>query len=425
MFGVSSVSIPRSRNLNKNRPIKILRVIARLNVGGPALHCLLLSKTLSRSRFESVLVTGATEPGEASYEELFEASSEGFRHFRLPRLRRKVSLVGDFKTLWELIKIMRREKPDIVHTHTAKAGVLGRLAAHFTRVPIVVHTFHGHVLSGYFSKWIAYLVCRVEKSLAKRTSAIVTLSSNLKVELSEKFKIAPASRFHVIPLGRDLGPFFDCSRFRGQLRRELGISNPSAGLIGTVGRLVSIKDHVTLIDACDKLRAFASWHLVIVGDGDLREMLEKEVIKRGLKDRVHFLGWRNDLPLIYADFDVFALSSRNEGTPLSIIEAFAARCPVVATRVGGVPDLFHNLGRGLETKDCELVELCDEGVLVPPGNSIFLKEGLERILGDEAMRMRMGAAAQQSSKSFTEAALTSKVSQLYEDLLASRPHVYG
>jgi glycosyltransferase involved in cell wall biosynthesis len=387
----------------QDQPIRVMRIIARLNVGGPALHCLALSSGLNRYGFTTTLVTGSPESDEADYEKIHGTSTEGFRMVRLSRMRRVPGL-SDALTLFDLVRIMRRERPMIVHTHTAKAGALGRTAACLAGVPVVVHTFHGHVLSGYFSPWKNFLVRWIERSLAWRTTAIVTLSPSLRDELSQKFHVAPASKFSIIPLGRDLSEFIRASDFKGKLRRELGLTSPGILLVGTIGRLVPIKDQSTM------LRAFAAMkgsnasraHLVIAGDGELRASLEEEAAALGIAERVHFLGWRSDLPAIYADLDLFALSSRNEGTPLSIIEAFAAGVPVVSTRVGGVADLFS--GGGV-------------GNLVPPQDPAALTRAMEELLENPDIRRKCSEAARVAGSKFTLENLFEGIAELYKSLL--------
>jgi len=391
------------------RKTRVMRLIARLNVGGPALHCLLLSQKLSEHGFETTLVTGSPEPGEACYETLFGVETIGFRMVRLPKLRRTLTGLGDLRTFLTLVRLMRQERPDIVHTHTAKAGVLGRLAAFVAGVPVVVHTFHGHVLSGYFGKTMSLLVRWVEKALAWRTTAIVTLSPALKEELSGRFKIAPPSRFEIIPLGRNLSSFFSAER--GALRRELGIAE-NVQLMGIIGRLVPIKDHATLFRACAQLNLAKPWCLLVVGEGELGESLRRLSKELGLADKVRFLGWRSDLAQIYADLDCMVLSSLNEGTPLSIVESFASGCPVIATAVGGVADMFHPSARPAIGD----VRWCAEGAVVPSQNSSALVAAFTEFFSDAELRLSCRKAARLAAEGYSDDILVNRVAALYRKL---------
>ena len=393
-------------------PVKVMRVIARLNVGGPALHCLLLSKKLEQYGFSTVLVAGQMAEGEESYEKLFEHRPDigDVEVTRLRRLTRLPSIMGDLQSLLELVSLMRRERPAVVHTHTAKAGVLGRIAAFLTGVPVVIHTFHGHVLHGYFSKFISTLITYLERSLALGSSAIVTLSPALKKELSGRFKIARPGRFHIIPLGRDLEPFYECKRHHGELRNELGLTEDTP-LVGCVGRLVPIKDHRTLLEAFRVMNNKEA-QLVIVGDGELKEDLQIRVRTLSLEQRVHFVGWRSDLPRIYCDLDLLALSSRNEGTPLSIIESFAASCPVVATQVGGVKDMFHD-----HKELADNITQCAEGYLVPSASVKAFAAALDSMIERSDYRLQCAARGRQSAAYYSDENLAERMAGLYNTLL--------
>lgn len=399
------------------RPIKILRIIARLNVGGPALHCLLLSDRLRQEGFETVLVTGAPAPGEASFEELFSERREAsnIRIERLPAMRRAPGPWRDLQALFRLIALIRRERPDVVHTHTAKAGVLGRLAAWLCGVPVIVHTFHGHVLHGYFSAPISLLVRLAERLLAHLSSALVTLSPALAEELSGRYRIAPREHFHLVALGRDLEAFYQAPK--GRIHEELGLP-ASIPLIGCIGRLVPIKDHETLLSAFALLPKETAARLLIVGEGELGAALRERAGELGLlgeSPRVYFLGWRSDLPEIYGDLRAMVLSSRNEGTPLSMIESFASSCPVVATRVGGVPDM---MGEVLAPPGPEQVEARAAGWLVPPGDPKALALALERALGDDEAHSRAASEARKLAAGYSADRLASDIARLYRKLLS-------
>ncbi len=422
---------PRGRAAGSTTPahaprsprLKVARIIARLNVGGPARHCLLLSEGLRAHGFETLLLTGRLEPGEAGVLPDDAATTPGgVRIERVPGLRQPVSPRDDVRALLALVRLLRRERPDVVHTHTSKAGALGRVAAAIAGVPVVVHTFHGHVLDGYFPALPSHLVRLAERSLARLTARIVTLSPTLRDELSARFGVAGPERFEVIPLGRDLETFR--AGAPGRLRAELGVA-PDAPLVGAVGRLVPIKDVPLLVRAFARVAAGRrDAQLVLVGDGPERPAIEAAVRARDLGDRVRLLGWRDDLPSIYADLDVLAVSSRNEGTPLAVIEAFAAGVPVVATRVGGVPDMFDAPTRGvaaLATNGATPppgVDLRAQGALVASSDEAGLARALDLLLGHADLRRAAGEAARRRSEDWAAARLIDDTARLYRTLLA-------
>lgn len=380
-----------------SRPIRVLRVIARLNIGGPARHVSLVSKGLDARGYRHLLVKGAESGTEGSLREL----ASGVEVSDLPRLGREISPINDFLCLGKLIRIIREFRPDILHTHTAKAGFVGRLAAILGGVPVIVHTFHGHVLRGYFPAWKNSLFRFFEKVLAKRTNLLITVSQKVALELAEE-GVAPASRFQVVPLGLHLDPFLIVEPHSG-LKKELGLSTRSQ-LIGAVGRLVPIKDLDTLLQALALLQAdLPDLHLALVGDGESRQPLSATIRKLGLSACIHFMGWRHDLPHIYGGLDMVVLSSRNEGTPVSLIEALAAGRPVVATQVGGVPEVLQGgkLGR-----------------LVPPGNPTEMAQAIRAELAHTRglpWSLRVELVERYSPKRLVE-----QMDQLYRQALARR-----
>ena len=383
---------------------RVVRVIARLNVGGPAIHAVLASSGIGTD-FPTLLVTGL--PGPAEGDMAYLAAEHGVRPFVIPELGRELSPLDDLRALVKLIALLRREKPDIVHTHTAKAGTLGRIAAILCGVPVRVHTFHGHVFAGYFPPWQTRAFLAIERLLGRFTQRIVTLSDGLRRELVERYRIAPWDAVAVIPLGLDLAPIAACATRRGELRRELGVG-PAARLVGIVGRLVPVKNHDLFLDACVRLqrRGKADVHGVVVGGGELEASLRRRARALGLAERVHFLGWRRDLAPVYADLDVAVLTSRNEGTPVALIEAMAAGVPVVATAVGGAPDL---LGHGAK------------GELVPPPFSPDdLAAAIARALTPEA-RARSARVAPAILAAYSAPRLCRDLETLYNELVPFRP----
>lgn len=329
-----------------------MQVIARLNIGGPAIHTILLTAGLDPTRFESTLVTGV----EAAYEGnmLDLAAQKGVQPQVIPELGREISPLRDWVTLIRLYRLFRDQRPHIVHTHTAKAGTVGRLAARLAGVPIVIHTFHGHVFHDYFGPLQTRVFIRTERCLASLSDRIVAVSEGQRQELAA-YGVASLDKIAVVPLGFELDGLLNCESLRGQLRRELGISERTA-LVGIVARLTAIKNHRLFLDAARLIvEAGQEALFLVVGDGELRSELEAYAAELGLAERVIFTGWRRDLPRIYADLDVVALSSLNEGTPVSLIEAMAAAKPVVATEVGGVSDVVFDKKSGylVQSKDPE------------------------------------------------------------------------
>lgn len=383
--------------------IRVLRIIARLNVGGPALHASLLTERLDPARYDSTLAAGAVEPTEADYLALHGRTLP--RLVPIRGLGREIRGTQDLAALGALVALVRRLRPHIVHTHTAKAGTLGRLAARLCRVPVVVHTYHGHVLRGYFSPAKTRLFVAIERTLARLTDALVAVSPRVREELLD-LGIGRAHRFEVVPLGLDLERFASSEQLRGELRHELGI-DATVPLAGIVARLAPIKAHEVLLDAARLLGARpVPPQVVIVGDGERRPALEARAAADGLRGRVHFLGWRADLPRIYADLDVVVLCSRNEGSPVALIEAMAAGRPVVATRVGGVPDVVTD---------------GETGLLVPQDDPPALAQAIARVLDDGELARRLGAAGRpRAVERFGAARLVRDIDALYARLLSEK-----
>ncbi len=309
--------------------MKILRIITRLNIGGPAIHVQLLTKELN-SRFKTVLVTGQIDKNEGDMKYLSQ------NVITISYLKRKLNLFYDMMSVFSLLKIIVRERPDIIHSHTAKAGFVGRVSAFiyniiFKKKVKVVHTFHGHVFEGYFGKWKTKLFIMIERMLAKVTDKIVVLSDSQKDDLCNKYKIAPLDKFEVIRLGFDLKPFFECKKYKGIFRKELNVADDVI-LVGIVGRLVPIKNHKYFIDVAKfflKKYPEIKIKFIVVGDGELREELEE--YSKSIKEHIIFCGWRRSMPLVYTDLDILVLTSLSEGTPVCIIEAVASSVPVLTT----------------------------------------------------------------------------------------------
>jgi glycosyltransferase involved in cell wall biosynthesis len=405
------------------KKIKILRIITRLNIGGPSIHVSLLTKGLDPARFESVLISGNVSDleGDMSY----VARNLGVKPVILPSLRREISLFRDIKTFFRLLKILDQERPDIVHTHTAKAGTLGRIAVllhnRFRKKKVlVIHTFHGHVLHGYFSRFKSRMFIWAERLQAEATDAIVVISESQKSELSRKYRIAPAEKFRTVRLGFDLRPFYSERPPRGQFRAAIGV-DAKVVLIGIVGRLVEIKNHTMFLDAA---RIFIRENpdveikFVVIGDGELRQALTSYSAAQGLAEDVIFCGWIRDLPQAYADLDILALTSINEGTPVSIIEAMASSVPVISTDAGGVRDLLGLPRTGL---DVEGFEICQRGVMCRLNDADGLAKGIRFILKNTRFRQEICRTAQEFVlQGYSESRLFREMESIYLDLMEDR-----
>lgn len=387
--------------MNEPRPIRVMRIIARLNVGGPAIHVTLLTAHMRPPDFESILVCGRVSPHEGDMAYLAETC--GVVPVYVPELGRELSPLRDLITLFKLWRLMRRLRPDVVHTHTAKAGFVGRLAAWLARVPVRVHTFHGHVFHGYFGPRKTALFLALERLTARLTDRLITISPALKEELASVYHIAPAEKIAVVPLGLDLSAYLNTPRHQGVFRRQFGLP-ADAPLAGIVGRLVPIKNHALFLQAAQRVRqTLPQAHFVIVGDGELRQTLMAQAEALRLADAVTFTGFLRDLRPVYSDLDLLVISSDNEGTPVSIIEALAAGVPVVSTAVGGVPDLLDG-GRF--------------GSLVPSGNADALAQAMLAHLSappPDQHDLRQRVAAQ-----FGIDRLVTDLGALYRDLLAGK-----
>lgn len=334
---------------DRAEPHLVHRVIARLNVGGPAMHVVNLATGLDPALWRTVLVAGSVEADEGDME--YYAHDRGVTVVHLPAMARSLHPLRDVVSLWGLYRLFRRDRPDVVHTHTAKAGTLGRIAAILAGVPVRVHTFHGHVLGGsYFTPVLNRLFLGIERQLARGTSRLVVLTRRQAREMAEELEIAPAERFTVIPLGLDLGRFraVDGAKDGAAVRELLGVA-PDDVVVAIVGRLVPVKNHELFLDALARLPVVKGRRVrgVVVGGGEREEELRSRADAMGLADRVQWLGWRRDLETLYPAFDIVALTSDDEGTPVALLEALAAGVRVVARDVGGVGEVLDDAGSGV------------------------------------------------------------------------------
>jgi glycosyltransferase involved in cell wall biosynthesis len=382
----------------KYRPLRVAIVIARLNVGGPATHVIELAAGLPRDRFEVRLIAGREGRGETAMHYL--AEEKGVHPEIVSALSPHLG-PADLAAFLQLYRIFRTWKPDVVHTHTAKAGAVGRTAARCAGVPAVVHTFHGHVLRGYFPRPVEGFFRALECGLARITDRIVTLSPALKADLAG-MGIARPEKIDVVPLGMDLDPLLRCDARRGELRAELGIP-AGEPLVGIVGRLVPIKNHRMFLEAARSMvDSGLPARFVVVGDGELHDPLQTYASGLGIADRVRFLGWRKDMVPVYAGLDLLALTSDNEGTPVTVIEAMAAGVPVAATAVGGVPDVVRD---------------GETGRLVPAGDPEEMGRAWRAALTEKTPTKRMALRARtEAVERFGRRRMLSAMASLYETL---------
>jgi glycosyltransferase involved in cell wall biosynthesis len=389
-------------------PISVVRVITRLNIGGPSIQATRLS-ALDRDGFSTTLIHGRLGDGEGDMSYLI---APGTHAIYVETLCRPLSPLNDVRAFVRLIAEMRRARPQIVHTHMAKAGLLGRLAAATYnlirgRAPRarVIHTYHGHVLEGYFSPLMTRIFVGFEQMLAHVSDTIVAISPAIERELRDHFQIGRADQYRVIPLGFDLEPFAainDVTRVRA--RQDLHLA-ADADVVCTVGRLTAIKQHRLFLETVAHVaKQRPALVALIAGDGELRSELEAYAEELGITARVRFLGWRRDLATIYAASDVFLLTSRNEGTPVALIEAMASGIPGVSTDVGGVKDVIVSE---------------DAGARVGEHRADALATKVVRYLADPSLRRQSGAHARAAVlERFSLDRLVDDIRALYRDLLA-------
>ena len=324
--------------------IRVLRIINRFNLGGPTYNATFLSAFLSDD-FETKFIGGSHDDHEGN--SVFIPEKYGVEYEIIPELQRSVNWVNDRKALKRVRAIIREFKPDIVHTHASKAGAIGRMAAYKEKVPVIVHTFHGHVFHSYFGKIRTEIYKNIERKLAGKTDAIIAISPMQKKELSEVYRIAESDKFSVIPLGFDLDKFrTDARQKRQRFRNDYQLDDTTIA-IGIIGRLTAIKNHKwffeviqkVVMDSTKRIRVF------VIGDGELMGDLRQEAMKIEAqvgRNVFVFTSWIKNIDEILPGLDIVALSSLNEGTPVSLIEAQAAGVPVISTNVGGVKDVVNN-----------------------------------------------------------------------------------
>jgi glycosyltransferase involved in cell wall biosynthesis len=384
-------------------------VIARLNMGGPALHVAYLSAGLRERGYDTTLVAGSLALGEESMAGVAERL--GVPIVTVPELHREISPFRDLRAVSHLADLIREVRPHILHTHTAKAGTIGRLAARLlgdARPPIVVHTFHGHVLRGYFDPIRSTAFRLLERWLARGTTALIAVSPEVRDDLVA-LGVAPRGKFTVVRLGIELDERIggsDGDGPRAETRRALGIP-ADRFVVGWIGRMTAVKRTDDVLLAVRSLRARGvDAVLCMVGDGPDRDALEQRAHELGIVRDSLFLGYQDEVASYYAAFDALILPSANEGTPVSAIEALASGRPVVATRVGGVPDVVRDGA---------------DGFLVQPGDVDAMAARLADLAADEPLRYRMGESGRASvHERYSVERLLNDVDRLYRDLLAAK-----
>ncbi len=393
---------------------KILRIINRFNLGGPTYNVAYLTKYIS-NEYETLLIGGDKEEGEDS--STFILENLGIKPILLPELKRDLSFSNDIKAYKAISKIIKEFKPDIVHTHASKAGAIGRLAAIRNNVPVVVHTFHGHVFHSYFGTLKTKFYLAVERYLAKRSSAIIAISEMQKAELLNEYKIAEEEKFAVINLGFDLQRFMDNETInRKKFREHYQVSESEIAVV-IVGRLAPVKNHLMFIRALNyavknsnqKIRAF------IIGDGEMRQQIEMLVTSLGLdyvdftkEERVAtitFTSWITDVERVLTGSDVVCLTSFNEGTPVSLIEAQASSRPIITTNVGGIADIVS----------------ANAAILVESDDYIQFGKSIKQLAESPDLRREMSSAGKDFVKSrFHYNRLIKDMEYLYSKLLQKK-----
>ena len=389
-------------------PCKVIHVITRLDWGGSAQNTLLTAVGHDRSRFAPLVVAGAigqwddqggVQARDAQGAMLRQA---GVPWQVLPSMTRELHPIKDLVALWQLIQLFRRERPAIVHTHTSKAGALGRLAAWMARVPVLVHTPHGHVYYGHFGRFLSWLFLLIERVLAQVTTSMIALTGAEREEHVSR-QIGSRDTFAVIPSG------IDVERFRrtavGAGARPAGATYPDgAFVIGSVGWLTPVKGHAVLIEALARLKPkYPTAHLLLIGSGGLRDDLKKLAARLGVASGMDLLGMRTDVPECLGAMHCFVLPSFNEGMGRALVEAMAAARPVVASRVGGIPAIVEDRRTGL---------------LVPPGDAEALAVAIAEVIDRPDWARTLGLAARaRIDETFSVPAMVQAVEAVYREAL--------
>ena len=386
----------------KTKRIKVISVVTRIAMDSAGKQAILITDGLNRDLYDTLLVTGTCEDNEVDMTRW--AKEKDIRHVIIPEMKREIRLHLDFIAFVKLFIMFVRERPDVVHTRTAKAGCLGRIAARLAFVPVVIHTFDGHVFNGYFGKHKTALILWVERFLARITDRIIAISNSQKTELMHYLRINNPEKIHVAHIGFDFREFKPLGN--GELRRELNCSDDDL-LVGYIGRFAPIKRIDRLILAFQKvIERIPKAKLVIAGGGELKSEMEEMVSSLNLQDKIFFLGVQDDVEKIYSGVNMVALSSDNEGTPAVLIEALAYGKPVVSTCVGGIPDVVSN---------------GESGILAKANGPDELADSIIQMLSDADMRNKMGRMGMQEvRRKFSLENLIENLDKIYINELSHR-----
>ncbi len=388
---------------------KVLRIINRFNLGGPTYNAAYLTKYIS-SEYDTLLIGGSPAAGEAHSG--FILDHLNVPYIEIPEMSRSINPLNDLKAFRKIRRIIRETKPDIVHTHAAKAGALGRLAARMEKVPVIVHTYHGHVFSNYFSAWKSWIARMIERNLARLSSAIVVISKKQREEIVDQYTICSDSKAHVIPLGFDLSKFgIDMEKKRRAFRDKYALDDTTVA-IGIIGRFAPVKNHILFFESLKELSGRSkNWVAFVIGDGELNSSLQQKVKELELNvagdssGKVIFTSWIQQIDEAMAGLDIVALTSLNEGTPVSLIEAQASGKPIVTTNVGGVQDCMLENQSGYITRNSK------ESVSA----SLF------ELISDAGLRKKMGESGREFVlNKFNYTRLVSDMKALYDNLLESK-----
>ncbi len=391
--------------------IKVIHIITRFDKGGSAENTFLTIRGLDKDQYDVLLIRGPSlespmgeEEKRAVDDNLSETQRSGVRIMTVETLVRNVHPLQDARTFRALWRIFLSERPRVVHTHTSKAGILGRWAARLSRTPIIIHTPHGHVFWGYFNRGMSFFYAFLERATARITDKIITLTEQEKKD-HLALHIAPADKFEVIHSGVDLDKFRQVHTSRREFKEALGV--PVDGLVvGSAGRLTEIKGYGFLIEAAKEVLAvLPDTYFLLLGDGELTADLKRAASSLGVQDRFRFLGWQRNVADVMNAFDIFVLPSLNEGMGKVIVEAMAMGKPVVASRVGGILDL---------------VDHGTNGLLVPPADPTALAEAILRLLDDPDERSRMGTKGRETAGRYDAASMVQKIDKLYMTCLNNR-----
>ncbi len=392
--------------------IKVLHIITRFDKGGSAQNTYLSLLGLKKKNYQLSLVSGLSLESEMKHEEtkakekdIQILESEGIEFIQCPFLLRRINVIKDLKAFFDIWRIIKKYNPLIVHTHSSKAGLMGRLAAKLAGAPIIVHTPHGHVFFGYFGPFKTKLFIILEKLASRITDKIVALTNREKKD-HILFKIAEEDKFSVIYSGIELNILKESSSEEKQnLKKELGIPENSL-IVGTAGRLVPVKGPEFLVKSSQYIISkYPDTYFMFTGDGPLEQDLKRKALEMGISENIIFLGWRDDVAKIISIYDIFVLPSLNEGMGRVLAEAMALGKSIVASNVGGIPDLVIH-GKN--------------GFLVPPKNPEELAKYIQVLLEDKDKREKMGLAGKEMALNFGAESMVEKIASLYEELLIQK-----